>query len=115
MKFKNLIPGNSLSMLCLDPITYEVTNIIGCIVESINYSGTVLGVRFTDQEDKNRMMVVYFKVNPDLEINDSLKEDKEHRLKALFESKKDAITGYIEYCEAKIKTYEQNIQRLKDW
>ena len=112
MKFKELIPGNSLYILCIDPETDEATGILGGIVNSLNDSGTVLGVRLPDPSDKSKMILLYFRVNPEHEINDSLLEDKEHRLKAVFESKNDAIGKYIEYCESKIEQYRRNIESI---
>lgn len=112
MKFKDLIPGNSLYVLCLNPETDEATGIIGGIVDGLNHSGTVLGVRLPDSTDKTKMILLYFRVNPEHEINDSLLEDKEHRLKAIFESKTDAISKYIEYCESKIEQYKRNIEEV---
>lgn len=112
MKFKELIPGNSLYILCIDPETDEATGIIGGIVDSLNHSGTILGVRLPDSDDKTKMILLYFRVNPEHEINDSLLEDKEHRLKAIFESKTAAISKYIEHCESKIEQYRKNIESI---
>ena len=111
-KFKELIPGNSLYVLCLDPETSEATGIIGGIVDSLSNSGTVLGIRLPDPSDKSKMILLYFRVNPEHEINNSLLEDKEHRLKAVFESKTTAIEKYIEYCESKIEQYKKNIEEV---
>jgi hypothetical protein len=113
MKFKDLIPGNSLYILCIDPETDEATGIREGIVDSLNDSGTVLGVRLLDPSDKSKTILrIYFRVNPEHEINDSLLEDKEHRLKSVFESKTDAISKYIEYCESKIEQYRRNIESI---
>lgn len=54
----------------------------------------------------------YFRVNPESYINESLKENKEHRMEALFETKIDAIDNYIRYCEDKIQQYKNNINQL---
>ncbi len=108
-KFKDLIPGNSLYILCIDPETDEATNIISGIVDNINESCTVLGVRCVDPDDKSKMKIGYFRINPESYINDSLKDNKEHRIMALFESKMSAVENYIYYCEGKIEAYKSNI------
>lgn len=113
MKFKSLIPGNTIYVLSMDPDTHKIINIVGGIVDNINQAKTVLGVRISDPSDKSKMIVLYFRVNPDSEINDSLQEDKEHRVSALFESKTDAISGYIKYCEDKIQHYKDNIKDVE--
>lgn len=114
-KFGELIPGNSLWMLCISPTNDEPLDIINCIVDSINNDKTVVGVRYVDRADKSKMLRNYFRVNPDLYINDSLKEDKEHRMAALFETKEKAIEGYIYYCESKIQKYKENIKEIGDF
>lgn len=110
-KFKDLVPGNSLYILCIDPETNEASRITGCIVDRINDSKTVLSVRYVNPKNKDEMIVSAFRVNPESYINDSLKEDKEHRMMALFETKTDAVDNYIAFCEEKIKTYNNNIEK----
>lgn len=112
MKFKDLIPGNTIYVLSMDPNTQETINIVGGIVDNINQDKTVLGIRICDPSDKSKMVVLYFRVNPGSEINNSLQEDKEHRINALFESRVDAISKYIEYCESKIQQYKDNIENV---
>lgn len=112
-KFKELIPGNSLYILCIDPETNELGRIMSCIVDKLNDSRTVLGVRYVNPKNKNEMILSYFRVNPESYINDSLKEDKEHRMMALFETKNDAKKNYIEYCKNKIETYKNNIIEIE--
>ena len=111
-KFKDLIPGNSLFILCIDPETNEASKIMSCIVDKLNDSKTILGVRYVNPENKNEMIVGHFRVNPESYINDSLKEDKEHRVMALFETKDAAVENYIKYCEDKIETYKNNINKI---
>ena len=110
-RFKDLVPGNTLYMICIDPDNNELLKIISCIVDNINHSGTVIGVRFVDPNDSSKTLIDYFRVNPESYINDSLKEYKEHRVKSLFETKNDAIDNYIYYCEDKIKQYQNNITK----
>ena len=112
-KFKDLVPGNTLYTLCIDPDSGEALRITSCIVDSINHSGTVVGVRFVNPDNKSETLVDYFRVNPESYINDSLKEYKEHRVKALFETINDAVDNYIYYCEDKIQQYQNNITKVE--
>ena len=111
-KFKDLVPGNSLFILCIDPETNEFGKIISCIVDKLNDSKTILGVRYVNPKNKDEMITSHFRVNPESYINDSLKEDKEHRMMALFETKTDAVENYIAFCEEKIETYKNNIEKV---
>lgn len=113
-KFKDLVPGNSLFILCIDPETNEFGKIISCIVDKLNDSKTILGVTYVNPKNKDEMITSHFRVNPESYINDSLKEDKEHRMMALFETKNDAKENYIEYCENKIEIYKNNIIKIKE-
>ena len=114
-KFKDLVPGNSLYILFMNPDNDELVRISNCIVRSItiNSDKAVIGVQFTDPNDKSKMIINYFRVNPDYYINNSLKEDIEHRVSALFETRESALDEYIKYCEAKIQQYNNNINKLR--
>ena len=111
-KFKDLVPGNSLYILFINPVNDEPVGVLNCIVSSINDNKTVVGVQYVSREDKSKMEIGYFRVNPESYINESLKENKEHRIEALFETKIDAIDNYIRYCEDKIQQYKNNINQL---
>ena len=113
-RFKDLVPGNLIYILCLDPNTSEPLKIINGFVNSIGHNRTVLGVSFTDPYNKSQMLIDYFRVNPESIINDSLKEDKEHRMKALFETREKAMEEYIYYCEAKIQQFKDNINKISE-
>lgn len=113
-KFKDLVPGNSLYILCMNPENDEPVRIANCIVRGININNdkAIVGVQFTDPDDKSKMIINYFRVNSESNINDSLKENVEHRMEALFETKENAIDEYIHYCEDKIQQYKDNITKV---
>lgn len=112
-KFEDLVPGNSLYILFMNPENDEPIRITSCIVSHMNDRKTVVCVQYIDSKDKSKMAADCFRVNPKSNINDSLKENIEHRVAALFETKEAAVDGYIHYCEDKIQQYKDNINKIE--
>lgn len=112
-KYSDLVVGDSLCMLKINPYTYEIQNIINCTVDGVKTNKNILlSVRYSDKDDKS-IKILHFRVNPDSYISKDIDLDSEtYIVNILFETEDIAIEKYINFCENKIKQYENNILKV---